>query len=154
MPNQVSAPPPDARAGRMTRTEALRKWLVVLGATVLVFNSTEIVHECGHLLAAVATGGRAHGISMTPVGWSHAASEGGEVHAVLWGGFATEAAVGLAILGLIWTFWKRLSAMGLLVGIVSLLGTGIYMIVGTVAACPKVSGHQPISGALPKFSPS
>ncbi|MCY2927679.1 MAG: hypothetical protein NT031_20005 [Planctomycetota bacterium] len=116
----------------MTPAEILRKWLVVLGAVVLAFNAMRIVHECGHLLAAMATGGQALGITMNPVGWCYALAHGGADHAFSWGGLVTEPVAGLAILALVWSFAKRLSAIGLLVGIIALAETGLYMLAGAI----------------------
>ncbi|MCY2924301.1 MAG: M50 family metallopeptidase, partial [Planctomycetota bacterium] len=109
-----------------------RRWLVMLAAFVIACNWSRILHEFGHVTAALATGGRAGEVRVSPVSWSYAYCQSPSPRIVRWGGFALQTVGGVVVLGLAWLLAKRWSLIGILFALLALNGAGSYMIAGVL----------------------
>jgi hypothetical protein len=117
--------------GRWMKT--FQKCLIVMGISVFAFNASTIVHELGHALTVIATGGKFGFIEVTPFSWSYAHYIfAPEPMATSWGGILWSVIFGLLAFFVPWVAKSRLSFIGVLLAISSLAGEGTYLLVGTV----------------------
>lgn len=113
--------------------KTFQRFLIVLGVFVFAYNASTIIHELGHALTLVATGGEVDFIEVSPFSWSYAHyTSDPEPMATSWGGFLWETVFGLFAFFVLWIAKSRLSLFGVVLAIASLAGTGIYMLVGAV----------------------
>ena len=113
--------------------KCFQQMLIVLGIFVFSYNLSNLIHESGHALNAVLTGGSLNKITMSPLSWCYAWTSGGNRIFVIWGGFLWQTIVPTVILLLLWCFKSRLSLYALFLVLVSFAESGIYMITGAVA---------------------
>ncbi len=111
----------------------LQQMLIVLGMFVFSYNFGNLIHESGHALNAVLTGGSLNKITMSPLSWCYASTSGGNETFVVWGGFLWQTIVPTVVLLLLWYFKSRLSLYALFLVLVSFGASGVYMIAGAVA---------------------
>ena len=93
-----------------------------------------LLHECGHVINGIATGGRYGRIEISVLGWSYAyLADYGEARAVAWGGFLWET-VGSLVLFLSWWALRRPGAVwGLLFATYNFASGGVYMLTGLMS---------------------
>ncbi len=113
--------------------KCFQQMLIVLGIFVFSYNLSNLIHESGHALNAVLTGGSLNKITMSPLSWCYASTSGGNKIFVTWGGFLWQTIVPTALLILLWRFKSRLSLFALFLVLVSFAVSGIYMITGALA---------------------
>ena len=112
----------------------------MLAAFVIACNWSRILHEFGHVTAALATGGRAGEVRVSPVSWSYAYCQSPSPRIVRWGGFALQTVGGVVVLGLAWLLAKRWSLIGILFALLALNGAGSYMIAGVLTGVGDAGG--------------
>lgn len=113
--------------------KTFQRFLIVLGVFVFAYNASTIVHELGHGLTLIATGGELDFIEVSPFSWSYAHYRSNpEPMATSWSGFLWETIFGVLAFSILWIAKSRLSLFGVVLAIASLAGTGIYMLVGAV----------------------
>ncbi len=113
--------------------KTFQRFLIVLGAYVFAYNASSIMHELGHALAVIATGGEVSFIEVSPFSWSytHYISDP-EPMATSWGGFLWGTMIGVFTFLILWIVRSRLSLFGAVFAVTSLAYAGIYMLVGAV----------------------
>ncbi len=111
--------------------KTFQRCLIVLGAFVFAYNAGNLIHEFGHGINVLATGGSIGRISISPLSWSYISyAGGGEARATTWGGFLWETILPLLIFLGLWCIKSRASFWALLLAMVALATTAIYMLVG------------------------
>gem|GEM_PF-2659316 len=111
------------------------KWVTLatylLGIFLLAHMASIIIHEFGHVLNGVATGGKFDHIEFSVLGWSRAfLAHHGEPRAVSWGGVQWACTVSLFGFLLCWTFRSRAVLFFLVLTIKTFAASGQYLMVG------------------------
>ncbi len=129
--------------------KCFQQLLTVLGIFVFSYNLGNLIHESGHALNAVLSGGSVNRITLSPLSWCYASTSGGNRMFVVCGGFLWQTALPTVILVLLWCFKSRLSLWALFLALVSFAPSGIYMIIGAVAGIGD--GGRLIKYGIPPF---
>lgn len=119
------------RLNGKSRVKRLQQMLIVLGIFVFSYNLGNLIHESGHALNAVLTGGSLNKITMSPLSWCYTWTSGGNRIFVIWGGFLWQTIIPIVLLFL--CFKSRIALYALFLALVSFAESGIYMIAGAAA---------------------
>ena len=111
------------------------KWVTLaiymLGLFLLADMSSILIHEFGHILNGVATGGKFDHIEFSVLGWSRAfLAPHGEPRAVSWGGVQWACTISLLGFLLCWAFRSRAVLFFLVLTIDAFASSGQYLMVG------------------------
>jgi|ERR1043166_148892 hypothetical protein len=107
--------------------------LYVLGSFAFGYNAANILHECGHLLSGILSGGRALGLTSHPFSWSMArVADCRHPQFMTWGGILWSGLLGLIIF--IFSYPSRSIVLFpiLLTSSLLILVNGVYFTTGTL----------------------
>ena len=125
-------PAPPYAAPTRPRGEGLRTALIVLFAFAAAYNIVTILHECGHAINTLLTGGDPYHIEATIfTGRLHTLYVPNELATYL-GGFIWAVSVPLIILTFPIAFRRRVSLAVVLLALTAFARSGCYLVMGTV----------------------